>query len=250
MSYIQYMTSPIPKLFFQTFKTDTFSEQFQLIPKTWKEKNPNYEYRFFKDSDCDAFMKANFDARTYNAYKKIIPGAYKADMWRYAVLYVYGGVYADLDTICLNPIDDFLTPEIEFMTIIDMNTGKEKYTLFNTFIASVPKFKPLLDCINQIVYNIENNIVPAYKVDFCGPGLFGRKINQYMGLPEEASYVGKQGLHKNIYFLGFEPTTEYIKDTQGKILLQNKTGNPLIQHLYKLECQKANIVSWLTSRPF
>lgn len=246
------MTSPIPKLFFQTFKTDTFSEQFQRIPDSWKEKNPNYEYRFFKDSDCDAFMKANFDERTYNAYKKIIPGAYKADMWRYAVLYVHGGVYADLDTICLNPIDNFLTPEIEFMTVVDFNYNpyEGKHNLFNTWIASVPKHDILKNCIQHIVYNIENNVIPLSKLDFCGPGMLGRHTNLYLQREEFDSFIGKEGPHSTVYLLKFEPNTEYVKDLKGNILFQNKNGNPLIQHLYKLECQKANIISWLTSRPF
>ena len=242
--------SRIPKTIFQTFKNDNFSEQFREIIKTWKDKNPTYEYRFYSDEDCDTFIQANFDDRTYSAYKKILPGAYKADMWRYCILYMYGGVYVDIDTVCMNPIDMFLTPEIECMTVIDFNTGKEKHTLFNTFLATVPKFRVCLDCIQQIVYNVENNLIPTYKVDFCGPGLLGRKVNRYMNLPELSSYVGKQGLHTNIYLLAFEEKTEYVKDTKGNILLQNKNGNQMLSYLYAIECRKANIVSWVTNRPF
>jgi mannosyltransferase OCH1-like enzyme len=244
-------SSSIPKIIFQTFKTENLSPQFQAIVNTWKEKNPNYEYRFFNDSDCDAFIRANFDERIYKAYKRIIPGAYKADMWRYCVLYVYGGVYADIDTICMNPIDNFLKPGVDFMTVIDANTGIEKYTLFNTFIASVPKFSALLDCIHQIVQHIEQFVFHAYKSDFSGPGLLGKKINRYLNRQENASYVEKEGLHNNVYLLHFEPQTEYVKDANnGSILLQNKNGNPTIQQLYNRECQDAKIISWLTSRPF
>lgn len=241
----------IPKIIFQTFKTENLSPQFQALVNTWKEKNPNYEYRFFNDADCDSFIRANFDERIYKAYKRIIPGAYKADMWRYCVLYVHGGVYADIDTICLNPIDNFVKPGVEFMSVVDFNPGVEKYNLFNTFIASVPKFQPLLDCIHQIAYDIERYTIYMSKLDLCGPGLLGKKINRYLNLPEHTSYVGKEGLHKNVYLLKFEPNTEYVKDpANGSILFQNKNGNPMIQQLYNRECSDAKIISWLTSRPF
>jgi mannosyltransferase OCH1-like enzyme len=241
----------IPKIIFQTFKTEKLSPQFQAIVDTWKEKNPNYEYRFFNDADCDTFIQANFEERIYKAYKRILPGAYKADMWRYCVLYMYGGVYADIDMICMNPIDEFVKSGVDFMTVVDFNPGVEKYNLFNAFLASVPNFQPLLDCIHQIVYDIEHYTMYTSKYDLCGPGLLGKKINRYLHRPEHASYVGKEGFHNNVYLLRFEPNTEYVKDpANGSILFQNKYGNPMIQQLYNSECKDAGIICYVTSQPF
>ena len=237
----------IPKNIFQTFETKDLSPEFQAIVNSWKEKNPNYEYHFHDKNDREEFIRTKFDARIYNAYKRIVPGAYKADLWRYCVLYIHGGIYIDIDSVCLGEIDTFLNSSVECMTIVDFNLHptEGKYNLANGCIASIPKFPVLLECIHQIVEHVERNHVPSSKLDFSGPGLLGRKMNLYLNLPETEPFVGKEGLYKNIHFLTFELYTEYVKDLDGNRLFQNKNGNANIVQLYAIECQKANVQCWM-----
>ena len=35
-------------------------------------------------------------------------GVMRADVWRVAIVYIYGGLYTDLDTICLTPINQWI----------------------------------------------------------------------------------------------------------------------------------------------
>ena len=237
----------IPKKLFQTFKIKEFTPQFQYIVNTWKEKNPNYEYKLYDDNECEAFIKENFEHRIYNAYCRIIPGAYKADLWRYCVLYFHGGVYVDIDTLCFSSIDNFLQDDTEFMTPIDLNKNPDNYynNLFNAFIASVPKSPILMNCIERIVYNVEMNHIPASKLHFSGPGILGRAVNTLLGLPEMESFVGKEGIYNNIHFLHFEEGTEYVKDKQGQVLFQNKNGNAMFAALYLHETRKADTICWV-----
>jgi len=240
----------IPKKIFQTWETKTFNEEFQKIINTWKECNPEYEYFLYDNIDCEEFIKNNFNNNVYDAYCRIIPGAYKADLWRYCILYKYGGVYIDIDTICLGNIDTFLNNDIEMMVPIDLNINPHegKYNLFNAFIASVPNSDILLNCINRIVFNVENNIITSFKMDFSGPGLLGRETNKYLQLNEDESFVGKEGIYNNIHFLKFEQQMEYVKDVYGNILFQNKNGNYIINELYNIECKKVNNINWYTAR--
>ena len=78
----------------------------------------------------------------------------------------------------------------------------------------------------------------------------GRSTNIYLNLPETNSFVGNEGIHGNIHFLKFESRIEYVKDTHGNILFQNKNGNSTIINLYNDECKKTNNISWLSSKPF
>jgi hypothetical protein len=246
--------SKIPKKIFQTWATKDISPEFQQIIDLWKKLNPEYEYFLYDNNDCEQFIKEHFEQRLYNAYCQIIPGAFKADLWRYCVLYKYGGVYADIDTLCLNSIDKFLTDETEFMIPIDLNSNpmEGQHNLFNTFIASVPGNPILLHTIEHIVYNVENKIVPESKLDLCGPGLIGRETNKMLGRNETDSFVGLEGNHGKIHFLKFHPDIEIVGDINRNILLQNKNSSLLIQCLYFMECQKIeNYKSWLTTNnPF
>ena len=237
----------IPRNIFQTWSTKNISNDLKSLTDSWKTLNPNYTYFLYDDNDCTTFIKKHFDIKIYNAYLRLIPGAFKADLWRYCVLYIYGGVYVDMDTICVNPIDAFLHEDIEFMTPIDLNNGQNTGThnLFNAFIASIPQHPILLDCIRRIVYHVENNIVPLSNLDFAGPGILGKSTNKFLELPEETSFIEKEGIINNIKFLKFEPNTEYVRDIKNNnILFQKKNGNTIIQEIYEEEIKNINHVCW------
>jgi hypothetical protein len=207
--------------------------------------NPEYKHVLHDKNERSDFIKNNFDERVYNAYVKIKAGAFKADLWRYCVLYEYGGVYADIDTLCLGKIDDFIGTNASVF-VVDLNTNSEEgtYNLSNGFIAIEPKSPIMRECILRVVHNVENRIVSNRLLDFSGPGVLGRSTNHNLNLPEETSFVGKEGNSGNIHLLRFEPSTEFVKDVSGKVLFQNKNGNAEITRLYKEECDRANTIAW------
>ena len=53
-------------------------------------------YYLYNDADCRAFIQSAFPPDVVAAYDRLIPTAFKADLWRYCVLYKYGGVYLDI----------------------------------------------------------------------------------------------------------------------------------------------------------
>ena len=234
-------TRKIPYNLFQTFKTKDISPALQTFVDTWKEKNAEYAYKFYDDDMCDKFMK-EFDVRTWKAYRRIIPGAFKADLWRYCVLYKYGGIYADIDTLCIGKIDDFLNDATEFVTaIVDFN---EYNLLFNAFIAAAPGSKILKDCIDTIVHNVENNIVPDDRIYFAGPGVLANCTNNFLGRDKQSSFAGQVGWHDTIHLLQYEHVNETVNDTKGNILFQNKELNEKLFKVYQDECAKLNITPW------
>jgi hypothetical protein len=241
----------IPRNIFQTWSTKNISSELKNITETWIKHNPNYAYFLYDDNDCEEFIKKHFNINVYNAYCRIIPGAFKADLWRYCVLYIYGGVYVDIDTICFENIDLFLNEDIEFMTPNDLNNNNKigTHNLFNAFIASTPNHPILLDCINRVVFNVENNIIPRSNLDFAGPGILGRATNSYLNLKESSSFIGKEGIHNNtIYILYFDSNTEYIRDKNNVILFQNKNGNSQIKNIYEEEIKNTSYIDWGTCK--
>jgi len=49
----------------------------------------------FHDAACSEFIAREYPPDVLMAYDRLIPTAFKADLWRYCVLYKYGGVYLD-----------------------------------------------------------------------------------------------------------------------------------------------------------
>lgn len=78
---------------------------------SWIARNPNYHYRLVTSTWADAFVDEHFAAehpemaQTYHSLRN--PGL-KSDLLRYLILYVEGGVYTDIDTVALRPIDEWV----------------------------------------------------------------------------------------------------------------------------------------------
>lgn len=73
-------------------------------PESWVDLNPGWSYRLWTDEDLLAFMVQQRPdlLDLYLSYSRPVQ---RADLARYAILEAYGGVYADIDTRCLAPLD-------------------------------------------------------------------------------------------------------------------------------------------------
>ena len=62
------------------------SAKYESCSRNVKKTNPIFEHHLFDDNDCREFIKNNFPEVVLQAYDGLIPGAYKADLWRYCIL--------------------------------------------------------------------------------------------------------------------------------------------------------------------
>lgn len=82
----------------QTSKDNNLKD-FQIESKNSILKyNPGFKYMFWTDDDLEKIVKENFQD-LYQIWGDL-KGIQKSDLGRYAVLYLYGGFYADTDAFC------------------------------------------------------------------------------------------------------------------------------------------------------
>ena len=235
----------IPKLIFQKWNTKNLGF-IQKYSDSWKNYNKNYEYHLFDDKDCLDFLSKHFDPNIVDCYKRLLAPAHKCDFWRICCLYIYGGVYIDIDTLCLNSIDDFLQVNSSFIVPVPYAVAPNEGThpLINGFIASTPKHKILEKAIELSCYNINNNILPESVLDFSGPGVLGKAVNWYLNRQYKSSFVGREGILNDVCLLKFESNTEFVT-RHNKKLFQNKNGNSQIIQDYNNEISKINnYIDW------
>ena len=92
----------IPKIIFQTWKTYDVPDNWKYGQKTVKEKNKDWKYVLLSDEDNLRIVKQHFpDFLPYFVNFKY--NIQRADAIRYMILYLYGGVYLDLDYQALKP---------------------------------------------------------------------------------------------------------------------------------------------------
>jgi len=92
----------IPLNIFQTWHTKNLPPSMIDSVENIKMNNKNFNYKLFDDEDCRNFIKNNFDGSVLYAFDSLKPGAYKADLWRYCVLYILGGIYIDIKYQVIN----------------------------------------------------------------------------------------------------------------------------------------------------
>ena len=161
--------SIIPLKIYQTWHTKELPEKMRLSVDRMKRRHPRFEYFLFDDNDCRNFIASNFDGNVLDAFDRIIPGAYKADVWRYCVLYINGGIYLDIKYNCINTFHFIELTEKEHW-VFDIG----RHNIYNALIAVKPKNEVCLKCINQIVANVNDRYYGGSCVDPTGPGLVAR----------------------------------------------------------------------------
>lgn len=116
----------IPKIIWQTSK-EPFNElpdYLRTMAQTWQEINPDWEYHYVTNHDAGEWILKTYGAKYKEMYDYIDIPFCKADFWRYLVLRMYGGLYVDIDTVCLQPIESWV--DLNSM----MNVGEEWFPEF------------------------------------------------------------------------------------------------------------------------
>lgn len=100
----------IPRIIHQTWKTDQIPENFRGFSHTWREKNPDWSYRFWTDRDLLDFVANHYPdfLDIFCGYKM---GVKRADAGRYMLLHHFGGIYADMDTECCQSLESLASEE-------------------------------------------------------------------------------------------------------------------------------------------
>lgn len=165
----------IPNVIYQTWHTNDLPPNMQKCVDKLKREHPEYEYHLYDDTDCRNFIKDNFDSSILHAFDTLIPGAYKADLWRYCILYKKGGIYLDIKYQCENGFSfRQLEKNKEYFVLDRPGFWKQnKHGIYNAFMVCKPGNKTLLNCIYKITENVYRRFYDFNQLYPTGPGLLG-----------------------------------------------------------------------------
>lgn len=104
----------IPMILHQTWKTSDLgnvSEPIQQAIMSWRNLNPEFTFHLWTDDEMLAFIDDEYPD-VAKRYRRLKPGAMRADLARYLLLHRFGGVYSDVDTRCLRPITSWAQSDL------------------------------------------------------------------------------------------------------------------------------------------
>lgn len=161
----------IPTNIFQTWHSKILPPLMANSISIIKKLNPRFNYFLFDDNDCRKFIKTYFKPDVLDAYDKLIPGAYKADLWRYCVLFIKGGIYLDIKYTPLNGFKFINLTEQEHL-VYDI----DGVNIYNALMVCLPENKLLINAINAIVENVKNKYYGDSFLEPTGPKLLSKII--------------------------------------------------------------------------
>ncbi len=142
-----------PKIIHQTWKTSDVPEHLKLYQNSWLEINPTYQYILHTDDDIDLYVLQKAP-QFYEAYKKFKTHIERVDFVRYVLLYEMGGIYADLDEVCLKSLDPLIAKNQIVLGYEPMEHNKlyfRDHVLCNAFMISPPHHPFWMDFMNYII---------------------------------------------------------------------------------------------------
>jgi mannosyltransferase OCH1-like enzyme len=178
------MSCDIPKIIHQTAPEDQkkWHPLWFFCQDSWKNnfKSDEYKYVLWNDTDNDLFIKTEFPQyyKLYCDFSNDI--ILKVDFVRYAILYKFGGIYADMDFFCNMNFYHKLPSNI---CIVESPASNE--IIQNSLMASPPGDKRWLNVMDRCrdffyLFKLKNptlNITGSDVIDISGPRLLSRSFD-------------------------------------------------------------------------
>ena len=214
----------IPSIIHQTYKNEDLPEVYEMCQNKIKELHPDFEYCFYNDDAIDNIVKNEFP-EYYERFNKLPKMILKINVFKYFLMYKYGGIYIDMDYLMFKKFDIR-----NYTLVLPCNNEdflKNPINIGDCIFASVPNH-----CFWKLVINnIFNNI--NYDDDFHEEkikSITGNKI--LFSMYEKYSQL-KNDIHVTERYL-FHPISNNNEEYIQEIKNNGSYGMHLCSNLWKI----------------
>lgn len=193
----------IPKIIWQTYESNYEELDQKAIDysNSFKELNPDWEYIYVSGKEREEFILKNFGKEWHNIYLSYKTNVCRADLWRYMCLYIYGGLYSDLDILCKKPIDSWLDINLNFAISEEPDSPGYTQMIFASSPNSIFLKNILNDIKEQFYLNKKYKNIVDYVINETGYFIFTNSINNTLRINNDGFmlYTGKESkkIHKD-----------------------------------------------------
>ncbi|KAH9845294.1 Glycosyltransferase family 32 protein [Teratosphaeria destructans] len=170
----RYPTARIPRRIWQSWKVDAlhFENRDLQRARTWTRLNPHHRYELLTDDGALEYVETNFGPEGIN--RPDIVETYKAlslnlriiqsDLLRYMIMYIDGGIWADIDVSALKPVRSWIPrgfDEHDIDMVIGIETDEPQFSEHPVLGSKAVSFcqwtfmcKPRLPVMLRLIENI------------------------------------------------------------------------------------------------
>ena len=197
----------------------------------------------------ERYIERTLGTKRLNLYRRLVPGAFRADLFRYIVLYHVGGIYSDVDTTLHMNLEEVAHLSHGVTVAIDLDRSR----LLNGAILITPPRNALFFCaMGEVFHHSERRTHFTSDLDISGPGVLGECLRHIMGTDdkdfsqdfvEELSKLGFHLLHSELL-----SGTHLVKLDDGNTLVSVEHGGSPYDRRVSEECDPGEHYSKLHSR--
>jgi hypothetical protein len=98
----------IPEVIYQTFPATQLPPALEALADQTRRANPTWRYEYYDDDRVEEFVRRVYGLTMLKRYLRIDPryGAARADLFRYLLIYHYGGLYLDSKSLASAALSD------------------------------------------------------------------------------------------------------------------------------------------------
>lgn len=190
---------PIPRRIVQTHRSASWGVSWR---RSWQRLHPDFDYAFLDDAQCRAFVGERLPG-LLATYDKLALPVQRADVFRYAFIYEFGGVYADVDTVCLARLDSYIDLDRDHLVVgLEMSPAEfplradlyaqmycQPMQILQWTFAASPRHPALLAVLEQLRAQVEGMSVQELQrlslsdratLALTGPMAFTEALLRYM----------------------------------------------------------------------
>jgi len=174
----------VPNFVHRIWECREIPNRYATALNTWVGKTKNMSVFFWTRNTSRQFVLKLEGAEKLMLYDRLLPGAYKADFFRYLLIYKFGGLYSDIDTILHKDLsaNDVAHLRDDAVTVArDLTPSR----LLNGGILIAPPGHALFRCaLGEVVDHSLRRKHGLEALDVTGPGVLGECARHMLGQDE------------------------------------------------------------------
>lgn len=150
----------------------------QVSANSWRDETGvlDVEVAYYDDATARAFLVQHYPKLVVDAWDALIPGSYRADLFRYAEIFIHGGVYVDIKCTRLADFSKLVGYNGTIVLDRDASGG-----LLPGFIAAPPRTPWVGQALTHTVRNVAKRWYGADPLDVTGPRCMCRAVCSWLG---------------------------------------------------------------------
>lgn len=180
-----------PRVMHRIWECETIPEHYFPSLHSWLESSTSMFHLLWTNALREKFIAKELGEHELKLYRRLVPGAYRADFFRYFIMFYVGGLYSDIDTFLSNRLTEIKDFDTVTTLVIDLDSSK----LLNGVLIA-PSENPLFLCaMGEVLDHSSRRHYPSPDatggLDVSGPGVLGECVRHVTGRDELVFEPGK-----------------------------------------------------------